>query len=533
MLGSGCTSDLPGNMPPDGVARVNFGASLESDMTVYTRGGNPGLDSIYVANDPWSGDFYIQLNTKGESGEDIKQYGTYIVPSAYEGRLESKDPAEALDWQSLDKEHTFYSWTVPWLTEGYEPSDNTLEVDFLNSSEADGFKENHNNAILEKFIGAKSLPYSYLSHGKYVDLTFHHLVSKIIVESLILIESNGSVQENLKADMTFVGMPTQATFYPHPTTGDASGAPENWRPYVGKPWEQSDDAGVTYYIANEPGKEDVFYICPEVDFSTIDFQIKLRSDGFFNYDYYYGTFDDVIFSRTPGMGYDQGDDTEEDYIDKKILHAGEEMRVNIVLIPGVGPGLKIVITPWSTDKPVDSTYHPHQGIYSDAEIREWLDLLFSFKNGEYENPPEELELLFQLYGYEKDGKKYIPIFENIVLPPYGSNNPSNIFPVPDGYIIDGMGHTITAKTNTQGHVHNGRPYYNVGPCRDIYFTDPNGNHTIYIDSEGYVWVTDDNGQLVQTKNQLPDLKPGERGYDIDSVTGEIRVTSYFNNNIGS
>lgn len=525
-----------------------FGVSLEDVSSVATRGEDNGLDSVYVAHTPWDKDFYIQLNTTDDNGNPQVDYGVYVVPSAYEGRLMSKDPEKALDWKNLTKDHTFYSWTVPWMetadndnngaskAEGYIPSEEPLDVTFYDSSEETGFNIYKNNAVLEGLIGAKSEPYSYTRHGKYVDLTFFHLVSRIRVEGMMLIQTDGSVQKELQADMTFVGMPTGAKLYPHPTAGDESGAPVDSRPYVGKPWVASPDEGVTYFIHNVAGEEDLFYICPEVDFSTIDYQIRITSEDYEHMDIYYGTFDDVVFERTSGWAHDQGVDDEGNVIDDKILHAGEEMRINLVLIPGIGPGLKIIISDWSTDKSLESQYHPHQGFYSESEINQLMDLLYGFNADSYNNPPEELELLFEMYGYEKDGKKYFPLFNNLTI--YKNNAISNIFPIPPGYIIDGMGHTVTLKTNEGSYWGNegSAKYFNIGGiCRDIYFSDENGNNTIYIDPEGYVWVTDEEtGQLRKTANQLPEEMPENvRGYDISCKTGSLRPTTYYNDHLGS
>lgn len=544
----------------DGSTDVAFGASIEEVRTVGTRvstRGTEGLDSVYVARDPWSQDFYIELNTE-KGGQPYTAYGVYNVPSGYEGRLEAVDANKALNWESLDKQHTFYAWTVPWMKtnpavldgnndgagaggdsstpeeELYTPSNAAIPVNFYNSSEQNGFDQNKNNAVYEGFIGAKSASYSYAEHGKYVDLTFHHLVSKIRLESLILINSDGSVEKDLQADMTFLKIPVKATFYPHPVNGDESGAPDNWRPYVGGPYEESPDTGVTYYIKNRNGYEDIFYICPEIDFSDVEYQIKINTAGYENMKTYYGTFDDVVFERNTGWGYDRPGDDEDNPADSKILHAGEEMRLNIVLIPGIGPGLKVIIEKWSTDKPVDSQYHSHQGFYSDAELQELMDLMYSLNAETYENLPEEMQLIFDMYGYEENGKKYFPLYENVT--PKKGTSTSNIFPIPPGYIIDGMGHTVTLKTNSGNYWNEGTSnYFNIGGlCRDIYFSDENGNNTIYIDKEGFIWITDENGRFIKTENQLPDEMPdGIRGFDISCRSGKIRQTTYFNDSLGS
>lgn len=531
---------------------IQFGVSLEEQHTVYSRGagtrGNPGLDSIYVAHTPWDNDFYVQLNTTNETDQSVSKIGVYTVPSAYEGRLEPKQPDQQLDWENLDKEHTFYSWTVPWMetspsylagaagaaeteTQYYTPSTDTIPVYFYNSSEEFGYDEHNNNAVLEGLIGAKSNSYSYANHGKYVELSYHHLVSRIIIESLILIQTDGSVQKNLQADMTFVGMPIKATLYPHPQDNldPDYNIPNGSGPRVGGPYIESPDTGVTYYIANMAGTDDIFYICPETDFSEIDFQIKLKSEDYLKYKTYYGTFNDVVFKRNTGWGYDQGDDETGLEADQKILHAGEEMRLNIVLIPGVGPGLKVIIRDWSTDKPYDSEYHSYPGIYSDAEIQQFIDMMFNFTEEDYKNPPPELEMFYEIYGHEENGKKYLPLYENVTLPRHGNSDPSNIFPVPDGYVIDGMGHTVTMSTNGPNQPgHEGQRYFNVGPVRDIYLTD--GTYTIYIDPEGWVCILNEATGIWERTEKLPELTGEQKGYDIN-IKGHIRVTNYFNDHI--
>ena len=551
---TGCQADdfdPMGDLAGDG-AQLMFGYTFNEDRGVLTKAGTPGLDSVYVEYPSWKQNFYIELNTT-EGTEPIKKYGVYGVPSGQSGMLTAKEGYgyDPLNWENLNNKHTFYSWTIPWMTtapagglpdggdgetEYYTPSANPVDVRFYNSAENDGYDEHMNNAIYEGFIGAKSESFSYAEHGKYVELSYHHLVSKIVIESLIMINTDGSIEKNLAADMTIIGMPVKATFYPHPTADDESGAPANWRPYVGRPYDVSEDKGVTYFIDNEPQYDDVFYVCPEVDFSRIDYQIKLNSAEYADYSTYYGTFDDVEFVRETGWGYDRPGDDEDNPADSKILHAGEEMRLNIVLIPGVGPGLKVIIRKWSTDKPMDSQYHPHQGFYTEAEINQLMDLLYGFDKETYDNPPPELQQLFEMYGYEQDDKKYFPLYENLTI--FKGTNVSNIFPIPPGYIIDGMGHTVTLKTNTGAYWEGEGTsnYFNVGGlCRDIYFSDENGNNTIYIDPDGYVWITDSvTGLLTRTDNQLPEEMPANtRGFDISCKTGKIRYTTYFNDRLGS
>lgn len=522
---------------------IAFEASIHETDEVKTRvdesgseNGN-GLDSAYVS-ETYNLDYYILLSC--EKGNEVyTELGTYTIPSGFEGKLESKVGHAPLNWHDLTSPHTFYAWTAPWLTENKDSNTDTgtdnqeetnenwtidsdtigaVTIRFHNSAEGESYNEHKNNAILEKFIGAKSWePYSYNDHGKYVGLTFYHLVSKIKIGNLKLIKSDNSIQEHLKANVTFIGMPTAATFYPHDGEGN--------RPHVGKPWEVTEDEGVTFFVDNDATTEDVFYVCPEIDFSKIDFKVKLNSEEYKDYDTYYGTFDDVEFVRKPGTAYDQGGDS-------KILHAGEVMTLNIVLIPGIGPGLSLVIKDWSTEDPKESPYHAYPGIYSDAEVRELSDFFANQK--EYGSDNEEIERLFEMYGEERDidgdgeKEKVFPLYDNVDIS--GSAN-GNIFPIPNGYILDGMGHTITLKSNwgNNNDFNQYSKYFNVGPVRDVYLTD--GTDTIYIDKEGYVWTYDkDAGEYNRTNNKLEPLTGNMKSYDI-SIYGEVHQSTYYNGNI--
>lgn len=496
---------------------VVFTGEVVDEGLVKTR-----VNSSYITSDPFNMDFFIQMCYDDNNSST---FATYKIPSGFAGRLDPIDEANQLDWQNLNTPHVFYSWNVPWRSD-YEPkltddsnvaSVDTLNINFYNSVGTEGFAIAKNNNFYENFIGAKSDPVSYVKNGKYVDLTFFHLVSKIYIRNFVLIETNGAIQENLKADMTFIGMPTKAVFYPHPPTGI---------PVVKEP-ESSPDDGVTYYIDNSATAPDMFYICPEVDFSEIDYMIKLKSADYKDYDTYYGNFSEVNFIRE-GEDYDKGDGS-----DYHTLHAGEMMTLDITLIPGKGPGLSVIISNWSTDEPQDAQYHTKPGIYSEAELQSLVDLFMALKSVNDTAILDQIRMLFDIYGLEEDDIKYFMLFENLDL------SYTNIFPIWKEYVFNGLGHTVTIKTN-YGNAGNefgsSQTYYNIGPCRDIYFTDPNGNNTIYIDPDGYVWITNKTtGELERTENQLQDLQTYGGGkynsYDISAETGQIRYSEYFNGTI--
>lgn len=494
----------------------SLGNRADKDMTIdftywvkeASRVATRTLDSVYITQ-TYDIPIYIELETTNEdTGQPINLFGTYEVQSGYEGRLASISGADALNWQNLTENHTFYGWTVPWNPD-YQPSRQEIEFQFENSSNLEGYNENKNNSVLEKLIGAKSDSYSYDNHGKYVDLTFFHLVSKIKIGTFQLTESSGAIQKNLKADITFIGLPTNAVLSPHPQTGG---------PVVTYDPQSIDyDTGITYYIDNDAVGSDVFYICPEVDFSNLTFQVELKDEAYAAYNIYYGNFDAVKFERTAGNDYDLGDGTDE-----KVLHAGEMMTLNINLIPGVGPGLALIIDKWNTEEPNESQYHTHQGVYSDADMNQILNAFLNQGNPNNPTTDSDIERLFDIYGQEENDEKVFPIYDNVTV------SDAATVPVPKGYILDGQGHTLILNKPHHGVFPGNPPYVNIGLCRDLYITD--GTNFIYVDKEGNIWKMDPQTQVYsQTEYSLEPLEGNYKSYDIDLTTGQVKQSTYYNN----
>lgn len=518
-------------------ASISFRARLLDENQIKTR----MLDTLYVTSTPFSGNFYIEMNSVDpETGAESSTIGTYRVPSGYEGVLQPVDDANALSWQTLEGAHTFYSWTMPWY-DGYvadsstEPDSNfdsslwtdatevttdPVTIYFHDSPEGPEYNQYKNNAIYETFIGSTSGPYSYIGHGKYVDFTFRHLVSKINVDMLALVKTDNSINKDAVGDITFMGLPSEATFYAHPDDGSA--------PYVAAPAQLNPDSGVTFFINNAPGNEasgtkNEFYICPEIDFSQIGFKINLNNAEYGNEGDYFGSFNDVEFIRVSGEDFDIGDGTDD-----KVLHAGEMMTLNFMLVPGVGPGVSVIIQDWSTESQRSAVNHPYQGIYTDEEMQELIELFAKYNPANYPNGqiPEEIMEYFELYGIVNDeGEMVFPLYDDVHI----STSVCSIF---KGFIVDGRGHKLIMRTNSN-QTFGGTPYYNIGPVRDIYITDDNGNNAIYIDSDGYVFIFDEETQdFVKTDNQLGELDYTANGqpaysYDINPKTGEIIKSNFY------
>lgn len=506
-----CDSSEQGSFAQVNDEEFIFNASVVQSEAIKTR-----ADSTYITHEFYPDNFYIRV----ESDADIN-YGTYYVPPGYDGRLYSVESQTALNWHDLTSEHTFIGWTIPWPNDYYENGvdDANIPVTFYDSSESN-YSLRSNNSVYETFIGCKSGPYSYVNRGKYVDLTFYHLVSKIKIGVFQLTEASGAIQRNLKAEITFINMPT---------TGNLVITPEEGIPYIDMD-QANESEGITYFIANNPREQgssfygsDTFYIPPELDFSTIDFQVKLMDAKYASYNIYYGTFDEVEFVRTPGNDYDQGEGADD-----TVLHAGEQMTININLIPGKGPGLKLVVDKWSTEQPNESRYYPYPGLYSEAQLSELLDAFLSqhLENGVVTT--DNLDYLFSVYGKEIDDINYFLLYENIDISSFPTGN---FFPIWKEYILNGLGHIITMKLNSFGNHFSGAPYFNIGPMRNVYLTGTyNGTtYKMYIDENGFTYTYDaTTDSYIKTNYQLTELTGNDYSYNINPATGEVKPVTYYN-----
>lgn len=501
-LFAGCQTG-GGAAKPDGRREVEFSAMVRETETVQTR----VLDSVYIESTPYDLDFHIEMDCKDAASGNIETiFGTYHVPPGYQGLLRSKDSGAPLEWQDLTSEHTFYAWTAPWAeakpaTDGVDEDGAYMTIKFEDSSEDGGYAGYQNGLVYEKFLGARSGPYTYSEHGKYVYLTFYHLVSKIRIGGMTLIKTDGSVEKHLKADIMFIGMPGEARFYPHPA--------DDGRPVVKNKTTLNPDGGVTFFIGNDNEKygEDVFYVCPELDFSNMGFRINLNDKDYGAYGDYYGSFTDVVFTRKAGDNYDSPNGG-----DSKILHAGEMMTLNFELIPGTGPGVSVVIQDWSTDEKRESVHHSKPGIYTDGEAADLVGLF----GGDYTD--EQVSGLFELYGEEVDGEDVFTLYDNVEV--NGSS-----FPVGRDYVLEGAGHSIRMGSKSSQDMFDDHAYVTVGRMRNVYITD--GTHTIWIDASGNIWLYDETeGEFVRSGHRLPaELDDGMNSFDIDLETGAFSQTA--------
>lgn len=141
----------------------------------------------------------------------------------------------------------------------------------------------------------------------------------------------------------------------------------------------------------------------------------------------------------------------------------------------------------------------------------------------YNNLENDILNLFDSYGCP--GTNYFVLNEDVV----NNTTSSNTLQIRWDYVLYGNGHTVKIKKNNSSGKFSGKDYFNIGPVRNLYITDIDGKNKIYIDDEGYVWVTNQDGELTNSRNQLHDIDGGQnlKSYDVCCSTGQIDKSDYY------
>lgn len=580
---------------------------------IKTRANNDIYD---ISSSYYKCDFLVNLMEKAENDEEIitSRYktGKYYIPSGYSGSLIPTADQIALNWYNRRTPHYFWGFSIPWdkdislseneishgkdfsegikmpiysthitealvaspsiMTESHwktwESEDNDGEgEDNVESGDTDvsnrwKYGSWRNGRILEQFLGGLTGPFNYIDNGAFVQLRFRHLVPKVYIKSMSVVDNvSGAVSAGLKGEMTIYGLPNEVTFYPCPINADGTPA----QPYVeiDPNWNYDQSSEVTFALTNNRQTYeseghtgnyesnifvDAFYFPPDVDFRKLSFKIEIYefvnnnwrlSTSHGNHGAYYGDFKKISITRDGKSGYDNMSDPDEYYK----LHAGEYMTLIINLYEKGEPSLRGTITSWNDFVGRDASQHVEDGIYSLEEMKEFSDLMSSSnltdeKLGRREEfydthgagtTADDPEGEYADYNPER---KIIKLYDDIgTETAYNSNASSgtaasstfkmtSTLNVADDYILDGQGHTIHFYSST----------VSVGQVRDIYLryyavnnsTSPATyyDYIVYIDKKGNIFTVDPEtfeetptGQNISTKDANP--------IRISLATGEI------------
>lgn len=514
---------------------LSFFGTVEDGEELSTR----AVSATDISSSYFNCDFYIKIAGRNGLDEEKENWSVLNIPSGASGTLVVTDDSyPKLNWFSRDKNHNYWSWTMPWTSE-YDPRDlsvpDKVMVPFPGSSMSElsystigstvyiNWKTGvwKDGEVMEKFVGASAGPLDYLSNGQFVNLKFRHLVSKIFISNFVVVDNvAGTSNSNLRGEITFYGLPNEVPLYTSPVDVDGTIG----RPYIPKPeeygWDYDQSRGVTYVIINKSytyqwqggniSARDCFYIPPEIDLSKLSFKIQIyeyvsnnwvESTSHGIHGAYYGDFSRVSFSRTTnGNNYDNypydGDDLTR-------LHAGEYLILNINLYENGEPSIRGTITNWRSWQDRDASQHVEDGIYSIEDMKEFNDLMSStnvneekvqkredyFQNHGGHTTDEDLAGLYPEYPSQK---KVIKLYDDIGISDahYStSDNKMSSLYVADDFILDGQGHTVNMNSSS----------VSIGQVRDIYLryyyrtsSSPYvyTEYIVYIDKMGEVFLVD-------------------------------------------
>lgn len=617
-----CTQDTfldGGETKYSGEPMLEFRTSFPTNQSTRALTQTPEI----VTPVEFDGYFYNEINDpkyynpdKPDSplnGQNLSKFGEYKVPeSGNGGILQFKgDDARKPNWYTIDDDHFFWSWTLPWLegkaekdidfltwgdadengmvrtrtrgeddndaNDGEEDGDGEQEtpsftpgsvdpVAFLNTNpfkiklkdtrvdeftyRIENIEDDEGNVIkvekdsswnvkswgngyyLEKFVGAKSGPYDFRRNGVEVPLQFRHLMSKISIRSLLFYRANGTTEEDLQAHITFINMPTEFTFYPHPSVEDYERERLN-NPYIqvdGPPivvtnQESADpNGGIMFAFTNpidllpdlHPDEKvqyrDKFYICPEVDFSKVSFRVDMLDERLMTKGEYYGDFQSVAFERDPGTDYDNKDilDSEGKPVDdSKVLHAGETMYFDLIVREYGGGGYSIYVRNWSTRPKQKAGHYTHPGIYVDGQATDIIgtsmenkDKFETYGDGFWDGEP---------YGDGPSLPDHLGVYHLYTDLDMGNRT---TFPLDPEYVLNGMGYNLKfSPSNTE------TTKVTIGKMVDIYI-EING-YTIYIDPKGNICTLNKDTGKYEPNGQSIDLTDSKGSFTLDVATGTL------------
>lgn len=424
----------------------------------------------------------------------------------------------------------------------------SMKINFCNSSivetdkDAKFIKGWKNGQDLELFVGASHKDLIYQSNGEFVTFQYRHLVSKIFLHSFTMVNNaTQSSSSSLKGNITFYGVPDKMIFYPTPYDENGDLRRDENGEVLTRPIVYPDpDAKkiVTYALTNnsshsgnpsfteengsgilKPNEQlatytiyDCWYICPETDLSKVSYKIEIyeyvTNVGWVpNREYglngaFYGDFKDVKFNRVKGQNnkndkYDVGDGSDD-----TVLHAGEYLVLSFNLSTKGNASASGSITDWATQSQErGASTLPQSGIFT-------LDEAKSLSNVMKEGNKDEINERSQIFGSGEntgsdpsdpnysDKLDIIKLRDDIGYSGTGTSTSGESgkmseFYIDDGYILDGMGHTINMTSYSS---------VKIGKMRDVYLryytsTTSNGvtkytEYIVYIDKKGKIWLVD-------------------------------------------
>ncbi len=445
----------------DGFSRTSeiaFGGAVQTIVTTRAADSSePAIDLISSEND--YGDIHIHTYVEDDATtvpDDFRTDGVYVTSQGgTAGRLEPNDDSQKLEWHTTTASHYFQAWNVP---DGVTMNDTgkSIMIGKVNFAPKDEDLDNNthvnkkNNIALEKFIGAQEGAVSYRTNGSYVKLVFRHLVSKITVNSVRRLKTDGGSSPLGDVKIIFPDMPRYATFSTGiDTNGNITAAPTVTA-------NKDEERGLSFNATSR--------IFPENDSRNDHYSFYLPPFRFEDY----GEFIIEAYEWHPGkIDEATGNVIEEGYLEEcgpyyghlrdlplTELKAGEHIALSLQVRDGQVFGMSTMILGWTELPDRTSGHSPkHKGIYNEDDMRRMYDYIKLLKEGKQ---PDD-SLIENLYTVETDenGKevKVFRLYDDIDLKSYNAwigwlGN------MPDGYIFNGMGHNIISYVQNDGQIIN-------------------------------------------------------------------------------
>lgn len=362
-------------------------------------------------------DFFIRQDVNEGTTPNL---AIYNLEQGKVGGLEFKSGAGPLKWVSKNAEHRFHTWT--------EPEGVTMEA----NKERGTVDMSIQNLDYEYFVGTTAGPMNYGEQGVTVGLRYLHLISKIVIDRITLIYSDGStnssVWENVRSIM-FSNMPFRGNFTTGIKEGDATMTVVHST--------ASEDRCITF-----SGNEYEPFIKPENSKEKPYIPLYVLPQSFTGADEN-GEFYVSLNHPTQGLRMYKGnlkDLKNEDDPEHSLegIAAGDCDTIRLVLQDDEVHGYYTYVHNWNTTDPVTVTDKPYPGISSAAEI---------LSNNSYVSPKTyklNETFLDGLVYEEVDGKKVVRLCDNIDL--IGNIDPEITLVIPSPYVLDGCNMNINCPT---------------------------------------------------------------------------------------
>lgn len=424
MAGCNDTADMPVVEDPVDAA-VGFSGGMRK-KGVTSRAGADEAEWLDMSYDTWmwsnSGgtdkkpvDFVIHQAAIVD-GSPQTASAVYRLKSGETNRLVCVDGQTPLNWQRKTATHTFRAWT--------DPKGLTMDDAGLASGKVDMTER---NLDYEYFVGTKTESLSYAEHGLTVALKFEHLVGKLIIDRVSLIYSDGVESKNMwdrVGAIYFPNMPTAGVFNTGVEGGDMAVTLDDTGA-KGIFFSLSDNADYSEYIKS---KCIPFYVLP-MRFADNDDNDD-NDYGVFYVNFYHphgytcrykGNLKDIVNENDPENTLSE-------------IKAGECLTLRLVLKDDVVKGFYAYVENWSDEDLQPIKEAPYPGIFTEWDL---VNNVGGGANGVFYLDPNRIDDII----YETvDGKKVVRLYDNLDLSEYKDVVTKII--VPEGYVLDGLGHNL-------------------------------------------------------------------------------------------